>query len=279
MTLVVLAGIAAYLFAAAALRPSASVPVLVDHDTVAAPDQAERRARDLAWVLALIGVAAHLAHHVQTFRAAGGLDLHFFSALSWVGLALAIAATAFAPSRRMGMLGVVILPLAAAMLLFDHAFGAPTASGNVGDWRIALHAWLALLAYATLTISALIAICAWLQDRALRTHRFSPLSQRLPPLMLIERLLFQTITAGFVLLSLTMLTGALFVEDMLAQHLAHKSVLTLLSWLTFGALLFGRWRFGWRGRRAVQFTLWGFALLMLAFFGSKFVLELVLQRS
>ena len=84
---------------------------------------------------------------------------------------------------------------------------------------------------------------------------------------------------GFGLLTATLLTGLLFVEDMLAQHLVHKTVLSVLSWLVFGGLLLGRWRRGWRGTKAVRWTLTAMTLLALAFFGSQFVLELVLQRS
>ncbi len=278
MTIVVLAGVLAYLFAAYMLRPGTAAPASGEMGGAEQPGRdGPGRASKAGWLVAGVGIAGHLAHHATALRAAGGVDLHFYAALSWVGLALAVGLIAF--RRSFGVLGAVVLPLAAATLLLDHAYGHPVASSSVSDWRIALHAWLALLAYATLTVAALIAACAWLQDRALRTHRFGRWSSHLPPLTLIEQLLFQTIGAGFVLLTLTMVTGALFVEDLLAQHLAHKTVLTLLSWLTFGALLFGRWRFGWRGRRAVRLTLGGIALLALAFFGSKFVLELVLQRT
>ncbi len=280
MTIIVVSGVLAYLVAAFLLRPAAVAGVATGGDGRSDPGGAPRAIpRRVAWLLAVSAIAAHMAHHLQALRLAGGVDMHFFAALSWVGIALAIAVSLLATRRGLGVLGIVVLPLAAFTLALDHAYGSPAASGNVSDWRIALHAWLALLAYATLTIAALIAVCAWLQDRALRMHRFSLLSQRLPPLILIEQLLFRTIAAGFVLLSVTVLTGVLFVEDMLAQHLAHKTVLTLLSWVVFGALLFGRWRFGWRGRRAVRLTLGGFALLALAFFGSKFVLELVLRRT
>ncbi len=277
MTILVFAGVVAYLFAAFLLRPEALAQPGSNTD---AGEHANRdvRASRLGWSIAALGIAAHLAHHASTLRAAGGIDLHFFAALSWVGVALALALGLLSLGRQLSVLGVVVLPLAAFTLALDFGFGEPNPSISVNDWRIGLHAWLALLAYATLTIAALVASCAWLQDRALRTHRFSPLSRQLPPLVLIEQLLFQTIAAGFVLLTLTILTGVLFVEDMMAQHLAHKTVLTILSWLTFGALLFGRWRYGWRGRRALHLTLGGMALLALAFFGSKFVLELVLQR-
>jgi len=131
---------------------------------------------------------------------------------------------------------------------------------------------------AALAIAALVAVMLAIQERALRTRRLGGLHAVLPPLTLIEAMLFQLIGAGFVLLSLTLLTGALFVEDLFGQNLVHKTVLSFAAWLLFGALLFGRWRYGWRGRRAVRLTLIGMMVLLLAFFGSKFVLEIVLKR-
>ena len=125
-------------------------------------------------------------------------------------------------------------------------------------------------------IAALLAVMLWLQERALRRREFHGWLRTLPPLTELEQMLFRTIMAGFALLTLVLLTGVLFVEDLLAQHLVHKTVLSVLSWLLFGGLLLGRWRYGWRGIRAVHWTLAAMALLLLAFFGSKFVLELVL---
>jgi ABC-type uncharacterized transport system permease subunit len=98
-------------------------------------------------------------------------------------------------------------------------------------------------------------------------------------LTLTETLLFRLIGAGFALLTLTLLTGILFVDDLFGQHLIHKTVLSIIAWIVFGTLLVGRWRHGWRGRGAVNLTLTGMAILLLAFFGSKFVLELILHRT
>jgi ABC-type uncharacterized transport system permease subunit len=119
----------------------------------------------------------------------------------------------------------------------------------------------------------------WVQERALRMRQVHGWRRALPPLTELESLLFRTIAVGFALLTATLLTGILFVDDLLAQHLIHKTVLSVLSWLAFGGLLLGRWRFGWRGALAVRWTLTAMALLLLAFFGSKFVLELVLHRA
>ena len=94
----------------------------------------------------------------------------------------------------------------------------------------------------------------------------------------MESLLFQIIGVGFGLLTLTLLSGLVFVDDLLAQDLAHKTVLSTIGWLVFGGLLLGRRWFGWRGRTAIRLTLAGMAVLLLAYFGSKLVLELILQR-
>ncbi|HLT43771.1 MAG TPA: cytochrome c biogenesis protein CcsA [Luteimonas sp.] len=229
------------------------------------------------WLLtAVSAVALHGLVHVLAWRAESGLDLHFFSALSLVGLGMAALTTLYAAAGRMGALGVVVFPVAALSLL-GYAMSAGTVARDL-DWRLELHAWLALLAYAALAIAALLAIMLWVQERALRRREFNAWLRVLPPLTELETLLFRTIWAGFVLLTATLLTGALFVQDFFAQHLIHKSVLSILSWLVFGALLVGRWRQGWRGARAVRLTLVAMALLVLAFFGSKFVLELLLQR-
>ena len=92
----------------------------------------------------------------------------------------------------------------------------------------------------------------------------------------METLLFQFLGFGFVCLSASLLTGFVYLEDIFAQHLVHKTVLSIIGWFILGVLLFGRIRFGWRGKTAIRWTLSAFAFLMLAFFGSKLVLEFIL---
>lgn len=219
---------------------------------------------------------AVLGHGLAVF-AAGGPDLHFFAALSAVGLLVAVLTLLVNIARPVAGLGVIVFPLAAALLLVD-AFLAPHTLPMALDWQIKLHVVVALLAYAVLSIAALLAILLAVQERALRQRHAPALVRILPPLTLTEALLFRLIAAGFLLLTLTLITGVLFVDNLFAQHLWHKTVLSLVAWLVFGTLLFGRWRYGWRGKRAVRLTLTGMGVLLLAFFGSKFVLELVLHR-
>ena len=142
------------------------------------------------------------------------------------------------------------------------------------------HLVIALLAYSLLTFAALHASLMAMAERSL--HNKQPLIRMpdFPPIMTMERLLFQIITLGFLLLTLTVVSGVFFTEQLFHQALKfnHKTVFSIASWLIFGALLVGRHVRGWRGRVAVRWTLVGFVLLLLAYVGTKFVLEVVLGR-
>ena len=230
-------------------------------------------------LLALVAAALHGTDHVRVYLASGAVELHFFAALSLVALGVALLTALLSFLRPVGALGVVLYPIAALLAaLYAGMRGAARGSAAL-DWQIQLHAGLALLAYATLSVAALLAIMLWMQERALRRRQLAPVLRAFPPLTLLEALMFRLIAVGFALLTLALLSGAVFVENLFAQHLVHKTVLSLLAWGVFGALLVGRRWHGWRGRRAVRLTLSAMVLLGLAFFGSKFVLELVLART
>jgi ABC-type uncharacterized transport system permease subunit len=225
-----------------------------------------------------LGTLAVVAHFIVLFGAhRGGVDLHFFAALSLVGACIAALCLIVNLSRPVATLGVIVFPLAALLLGID-AFFAPSTQPAALEWQIKLHAILALLSYSTLSIAAMLAILLGLQERALHARRFDGIVRTLPPLTLTEALMFRLIGAGFALLTLTLITGVLFITNLFDQHLSHKTILSIAAWVVFGALLLGRWRYGWRGRRAVNLTLIGMLLLLLAFFGSRFVLEVVLKR-
>jgi ABC-type uncharacterized transport system permease subunit len=225
----------------------------------------------------VLAVLLHAGHHIQVaLTTPGGPDLHFFAALSLVGLGMASLTSLVAARGRLAALALVAYPLAAVLLLAYHFADHPPAPAL--GWRLETHAWLALLAYATLAVGTLLALMLRVQERALRLRRLGGWTRLLPPLNELETLLFRTLGAGFFLLTLTLITGVLFVDDLLAQKLVHKTVLSVLSWLVFGTLLLGRWRWGWRGRKAVRLTLVASALLLLAFFGSKAAIELIFNH-
>jgi len=180
-------------------------------------------------------------------------------------------------ARPVAALGIILFPLAGLFLAIDEFLAPPTAPFPL-DWQIGLHVIIALLAYSLLAIAAVLALLLATQEKALRTRTLNAWADALPPLTQTESLMFRLIGAGFALLTLTLLSGILFVHNLHAQHQAHTAILSLVAWIIFGVLLFGRWRWGWRGHRAVNLTLAGMAILLLAFFGSKFVLEQILHR-
>jgi len=226
--------------------------------------------------MAMLALAAHALCQGLYWQAANGPDVHVFGALSWVALAMAAITALLTAQKPLSALGVLVYPIAAASVLANAYWG--THGDNSLAWQMKLHVSIALLGYASLSIAALLALLYWLQDRALRRRHLLNWMNALPPLMQTEQLLFKTLGASWLLLTLTLATGLVFVEDMMAQHLWHKTVLTALSWLALLILLIGRMRYGWRGARAVHWTLTAMALLALAFFGSKLVLEMVLQK-
>lgn len=221
--------------------------------------------------LAILALLAHAAALAIAIATAGGLDLHFGNSLSLVGLGMAAVLLLSGRRNSLEPLGLLVYPIAALSLLAMLLMRPELPGARPESWQISLHGILALLSYSVLGVASLVAILMALQEHALRNHRPLPLLNTLP-LTLTETLLFQLIGAGFALLSLSLVTGVLFVQDLFGQHLVHKTVLTVAAWVVFGILLLARWRLGLRGRRTAWLTLAGMALLLLGYFGVKLVL-------
>lgn len=172
----------------------------------------------------------------------------------------------------------LLLAILQVVLFSEPAF----ADGSTLAWAEAgtiIHIISSVIAFGLLGLAGVYAFMVLAIDHSLKKHQLSRLVQNFPPLDKLERLLFMMIQAGFVLLTISLISGLIYVDDLMAQHLAHKTVLSILAWIVFGALLLGRWRKGWRGIIAVRLTLAGIALLLLSYFGSKLVLEVILGRS
>lgn len=135
---------------------------------------------------------------------------------------------------------------------------------------------ISVVAYSLIMLGAVQALLLSYQDRAIRSHHPGGFIRYLPPIYDMEVLLFQFLGFGFICLSGSLISGFFFLEDIFAQHQAHKTVLTLIAWFILGCLLFGRFKFGWRGKTAVRWTLLTFALLLVGFFGSKLVYEFII---
>ncbi len=225
------------------------------------------------------GLAAHTVIIGGSLLLANGLYLGFFEAASvvgWLMAALVLVTMWRRPGHNLTASGLPVVGLAVILAAF---FGTPREQIETLPPGIGSHVYTSILAYSLLALAALQAILLAFQDRQLRHKHPRGVMRFLPPLQTMEELLFQTLTLGFVLLSLSLLTGFVFLDDMFAQHLVHKTVLSIVAWFVFGGLLLGHWRLGWRGRTAIRLTLAGFVLLMLAYFGSKFVLELILHET
>jgi ABC-type uncharacterized transport system permease subunit len=181
---------------------------------------------------------------------------------------------------RLEGLQALVLPLAALAVILPVLTPPTGALANSHLVAFKMHLVIAMLAYSLLTIASLHVLLMALLEKRLHDGSVTQVLQKLPPLLTMEALLFRIIWAGFILLTLTLGSGVVFSEELFgkAAQLNHKTVFGLVSWLIFGALLAGRHVYGWRGRVAVRWTLAGFLTLVLAYIGSKFVLEVVLGR-
>ncbi|MGH8446264.1 MAG: cytochrome C assembly family protein [Solimonas sp.] len=208
----------------------------------------------------------------------GSITIGFNEAISLFAWQSALLLWALCFREPLRVLGIAIYPLAAVAALTGILWPSPSSDIPIGDWKARIHIVLSLFSAGLLTLAAVQSILLATQDRLLHRHQLTQMARALPPVQTMERLLFQLIGIGFVLLSLTLLSGLWFIRDWLAQHLAHKTILSITAWLIFGTLLWGRVRYGWRGRTAIRWALAGYATLILAYFGSKLILEEILGR-
>lgn len=240
--------------------------------------EAQSRPKMLALGLAGGGALAHILVLNHLILTPHGLNLSFFHVLSltaWLATVLVLFSALKHPLEN---LGIVLLPLSAVALLLQSFGGGNGGALITVSTGLQVHILLSIFSYSLLGIAALQALLLAVQNRHLRNRHPGGFVRALPPLETMEQLLFRMIGLGYILLSLSLLTGATYLQDIFAQHLVHKTVLSVAAWMVFAILLWGRWRHGWRGKVAVRWTLVGFVVLMLAYFGSKLVLELILHR-
>jgi ABC-type uncharacterized transport system permease subunit len=265
-----LAAILAYVAASGAMLVS------LQHGFALRGSLSERRIPVLS--LGWLAAGLHAVAVGGYMSVAGPINLGFLNALSLVSLLIVVIVLAASLARPVDKLGIVVFPLSAIVLLLQIGLpvDVPPAKDYSGPLRV--HIFVSILAYSFLNIAAIQAILLALQDWGLRRHHLSRLSRALPPLQTMESMLFQLIAAGLALLTISLVTGFLFLDDLFGQHLAHKTVLSIAAWIVFTTLIWGRQVHGWRGRTAIRWTLGGFVALMLGYFGSKIVLELILHR-
>ena len=226
-------------------------------------------------VLALLGGASHLAAGLT------GMISHTlwdFSLVQSGSLILAVTATLVALGCLRDSLQIVLLfVVPPAMVALATTLLVPPTKLTALPASTAAHVVFSILAYGVIILAASFALTLQYGTMLLKSKRINLLLELFPPMETIDRLLFQMIVAGQVLLSFSILSGLLFVDDFFSQRLIHKTFFSLLSWVIFGILILGHYLFGWRGSTAIRWTFAGFIALLLAYIGSKVVIELVLN--
>ncbi len=236
----------------------------------------KQRSRRPGVHLGLGGAILHGALLYQNIFVSAGINLGFFNAISLVTWIIVLVLMLSTLTKPVENLGIILLPLAAIAIALEMNFDSARFLAADASWGLRIHVLISLLAYSLLAMASVQAILLAIQDHHLHSGHPGGFIRALPPLQTMEALLFEMIGAGFLLLTISLFSGFLFLDDMFAQRMVHKSILSMLAWLVFGGLLWGRYRFGWRGQKALTWTLVGFVVLMLAYFGSKFVVELLL---
>lgn len=262
------------------LLPSLAAACLYAGATAYQSMRLSRRAIPDKRLLIVLGLLALLGHALSLFLqllGPAGLNIDFFNAASLIA-ATVILLTLLACWRiPVENLLLLLFPLGGLTVLLAQLAPAGTIQPIDEAPGILAHILLSIMAYGMLTIAVFQSLLLLLQDHQLKHKHPSGLIKNFPPLQTMESLLFGFLWAGWALLSLSLLSGALFIDDLFAQHLMHKTILSSFAWVVFGVLLWGRHQLGWRGHKAIRWTLAGFCLLMLAYFGSKLVREFILH--
>jgi ABC-type uncharacterized transport system permease subunit len=240
-----------------------------------------RRQRWLTTAATVVGAVALAVQSlvlVPALATSGhALTLTLADAAALVGMVIAAAALLGAARGNLGAASVALWFGAAVLATGTASHGAYAEQAAPGPELVA-HILLSALAAGLLSVAAILVLLLAAQSARLRERRPLGLLAALPPMETLEAAVFRAVLGGFVLLSLSLLSGFLFIQDLFAQHLVHKTVLSIIAWCIFGVLLLGRHRFGWRGRQALRFLLAGYVTLALAYFGSRFILEGLLGR-
>lgn len=236
-----------------------------------------------AWERMALAVALMLHGHVLYGELFGGGSMRFgfstaLSLMLWLAVLIYWVESFHA---RLEGLQPLVLPLAAICALLPALFPGQHLLTNVTSAMFRIHFFIAMVAYSLFTLAALHAIIMAVAERRLHRGELTQPLASLPPLLTMESLLFRLIAIAFALLTLTLASGIAFSETVFGKALSfnHKTLFSIISWLIFAALLIGRHAWGWRGRKALRWTLAGFVALLFAYVGSRFVLEVVLGRA
>ena len=234
--------------------------------------------RGLLLGFASIGALLHLASLSVTLVSEHALNMAMFQVGSLIALIITLLLLFSAWRKPVDNLFTGLLPMGAVVAILGAVIQHQVLLTDL-SYALIWHILLSIVAFSLFTIASVQAILVILQDRNLRKHQTRGLIRSLPPLQTMDALLFESLWLAMLLLTASFVVGLPAVESLSNQHLIHKVAFSLVGWIVFATLLFGRYRFGWRGPVASKWTLTGTGFLILAYFGTQFVLEYVLDRA
>jgi len=226
-----------------------------------------------------MAIVLHSGLTALSITAQQGFDFGFFKIALLLFLVINALLLISSLKKSVFSLFILMLPLSVVAILAHTVFGESSEHPIHLSAGIAVHILSSVLAYSLLTIATLQALLLTYQEYQLKHHTVRKVLRVLPPLQTMDKLLFEVIGLGFGLLCISVATGIIFIDNIFAQQLAHKTLFSFMSIAIYSVLIWGRMQYGWRGMTATRWVLSGFCLLMLAYFGTKFVLELLLTSS
>lgn len=222
-------------------------------------------------------VVAHTLGVIQLLAVSDGIDMSIHKVGSLVVCSINAIVLISSFRKPLHTLFILLFPIAIASIVLSLVLAPEKFILADVDIALAAHILLSIVAYSLITLASLQALLWYWQNQQLRQHKLKGLARILPPLQTMESLIFDLLWGGQILLTLGILIGITSIDNIFAQQLVHKTVLSIFAWLVFAALLWGRHTAGWRGNTATRWVLTGFCLLMLAYFGSKLVIEVLLN--
>lgn len=239
-------------------------------------DTGKTRVYLVIWFIALL---AHIIALHYPLLSGQKMTLDYITIGSYVMWLISIILFFTTLKRNIEILAIIVIPITLIALLAPiivNPESSPLINMKSG---LGIHILFSLLGYSMLMLASFQALLLAVQNKQLHRHTSSAVMNTLPSLEDMEHLLFRFIAIGVILLSIGLLSGFYFLDNLFGANIAHKTILSIFAWIVFSILLYGRWQYGWRGKKAVNWTLAGFALLMLAFFGTKIIQELLVSSS
>ncbi|MDP6973776.1 MAG: cytochrome c biogenesis protein CcsA [Gammaproteobacteria bacterium] len=233
-------------------------------------DNITKRHHAVTNLLLLIACISH-AYILKDYWQEDGIFFGLVTSSSFISWVVATLLFLTSLTKPVHVIGILVYPLTAISVILLLFF--PDTNSKLVSISIASHVFLSVGAYALLSIAVAQSILLKIQERLLHDHNINTFIDKLPPLQTMEDFLFQTLKMGCIILTLSLASGFIFVDEFFEQNLSYKTFLSVIAWVVFVGIVVGHKMFGWRGRSAILAIQVAFSVLVLAYFGTKLVLE------